>query len=108
MSIRRVAGMIGRERMWKLESWVTGLLGALVAQVLIRALYRLFRKDDKAPSAVFDPASSRFSWSDALVWAAAGGLGLGTAKIVSARVAAIGWEVATGTRPPGAEEPTVG
>ncbi len=109
VSMRRVAGMIGRERIWKLESWVTGLLGAFVAQVLIRAMYRLFRKDkDKAPAAVFDPASSRFSWPDALVWAVAGGLGLGIAKIVSARVAAIGWEVATGTAPPGAEEQAIG
>jgi hypothetical protein len=99
--------MIGRERMWKLESWITGVLGAFVAQVLIRAIYRTIRKD-KAPSAVFDPASSRFSWPDALVWAVAGGLGLAIAKMVSTRVAAIGWEVATGTLPPGTEDQAVG
>jgi hypothetical protein len=99
--------MMGRERLWKLESWITGALGAFVAQVLIRAIYRTIRKD-KDPSAVFDPNTSRFSWPDAAVWAVAGGLGLAMAKIVSARVAAIGWEAATGTRPPGAEEQTVG
>jgi hypothetical protein len=99
--------MIGRERMWKLGSWITGALGAFVAQVLIKAIYRTIRKD-KAPSAVFDPTNSRFSWPDAAVWAVAGGLGLAIAKIVSARVAAIGWEVATGTLPPGAEEQAVG
>jgi len=104
MDLRRVPGMIGRERMWKLETWATGAAGAFLAQVLIKAMYRLFRKD-KSTSAVFDPNNSRFSWPDAAVWAVAGGLGLALAKIVSARVASIGWQVATGTLPPGAEEP---
>ena len=94
--------MINRERIWKLESWISGALGAFVAQVLIRAIYRMIRKD-KAPSAVFDPDNSRFSWPDAAVWAVAGGLGLAIAKMVSTRLAAIGWEVVTGTLPPGAE-----
>jgi hypothetical protein len=40
--------------------------------------------------------------------AVAGGLGLGLAKIVSARVAAFGWEVATGTPATGAEEKAAG
>jgi hypothetical protein len=88
--------------MWKLETTITGMLGAMVAQKLIRAAFRALRKD-KAPAAVFDPMSARFSWPDALVWAAAAGVGLGVAKVVSARIAAIGWEVATGTAPPGAE-----
>jgi len=104
--MHRVSEMIGRERMWKLESWITGALGAFVAQVLIRAIYRMIRKD-KAPSAVFDPANSRFSWPDAAAWAVAGGVGLAIAKMVSNRVAAIGWQVATGTLPPGAEEQAV-
>ena len=103
--MRQVPEMIGRERLWKLESWISGAVGAFVAQLLIRAAYRMIHKDkDKAPSAVFDPGSSRFSWRDAAVWAVAGGLGLATAKIISNRVAAIGWEFATGTPPPGAEE----
>ena len=90
--------------MWKLESWITGAVGAFVAQVLIKAIYRMIRKD-KAPSAVFDPNSSRFSWADAGVWAVAGGVGLALAKIVSARVAAIGWTAATGTLPAGQRGP---
>ena len=99
--------MIGRERMWKLESWGAGALGAFLAETLIRAIYRTIRKD-KDPSAVFDPANSRFSWPDALLWGIAGGLGLAIAKIVSNRLAAIGWQVATGTLPPGAEEQVAG
>jgi hypothetical protein len=45
---------------------------------------------------------------DALLWAAAGGVGLGIAKVMTARLAVVGWEVATGTRPPGKEESAVG
>jgi hypothetical protein len=100
---RRAPSSVGRARLWKLESWITGALGAFVAQVLMRAIYRMVRKD-KAPSAVFDPNSSRFSWADAGVWALAGGVGLALAKIASARVAAIGWTAATGTLPPGSED----
>ena len=104
MDVRRITSSVGRNRMWKLESWATGALGAFLAQVLIRASYRMVRRD-KEPSAVFDPNSSRFSWPDAVVWAVAGGLGLGLAKIASARLAAVGWQVATGSSPPGSEEP---
>ncbi len=108
MNLRRVAEMIGRKRMWKLESMLTGMLGGFVATKLIRATYRAIRRD-KSPDAVFDPTSAKFSWPDALVWAAAAGVGLGVAKVMSARVAAIGWEVATGTLPPGvAEEQAAG
>jgi hypothetical protein len=93
--------------MWELESSIIGSVGGLIATKLIRAAYRATRQD-KSPDAVFDPTSARFSWPDALVWAAAAGVGLGIAKVLSARVAAVGWEVATGTPPPGMEERAVG
>ncbi len=99
--------MIDRRRAWQLESWITGAVGVFIAQVLLRAIYRTIRKD-KAPAAVFDPGSRQFSWPDAAVWAVAGGLGLATAKMASARVAAIGWKFATGTPPPALDQPTAG
>src|SRR6476469_101210 len=37
-------GLINRQRMWKLDSLITGALGAAVAQVLIRSMYRMIRK----------------------------------------------------------------
>ena len=99
------AHMISRERMWKLVSVATGLLGGLLARRLIRAAYQIVRKDT-APVTPFDPTNPQFSWPDAVLWAAAAGIGLGIAKVVSARLAAFGWEAATGTLPPGAvEEP---
>ena len=90
--------MTGRERMWRLASTITGMLGAFIAQKVIRALFRAVRKE--TPDSVFDPNSARFSWPDAVLWAAAAGIGLGIAKVTSARIATIGWKAATGTLPP--------
>jgi hypothetical protein len=95
--------MIGRERMWKLVSAGIAMLGGLLARKLLRAGYEAIRGDHAAPSP-FDPSKARFSWPDALLWAVAAGIGLGIAKVVSARVAVIGWEAATGTVPPGVVE----
>jgi hypothetical protein len=92
--------MISRERIWKVVSTGAGLLGGLVARKLLRAGYQTVRRDPAAASP-FDPTDARFSWPDAVLWAAAAGVGLGIAKVVSARIAVIGWETATGTLPPG-------
>ncbi len=81
------------------------MLGGLLARKLIRATYKAVSKDT-APATPFDLTDARFSWPDALLWAAAAGIGLGITKVMTARLAAIGWEAATGTLPPGAvEEP---
>src|SRR5947209_2786127 len=99
--------MMRRAAAWKGVSWVTGVLGALVVKKALRASYRAVH-NDADPAMAFDPTNARFSLPEALLWAAAAGVGLMIAKIVSARVAAIGWEIATSTRPPGSiEEPTI-
>jgi Protein of unknown function (DUF4235) len=101
----RLLKMSGRERTWSLVSTGTGMVGAFLAQKVIRTAYTgLTRK--RSPAAVFDPTSDRFSWPDVVVWAAAAGVGLGIAKVMSARVAAFGWEVATGSAPPAIDERT--
>jgi hypothetical protein len=106
VSIRRVPGIIGRERLWKLVSTATAMVGALLARRLMRAAYLAIRRDAAAEEPL-NPADARFSWPDALVWAGAAGIGVGIARVLSARIAALGWEVATGTLPPGTEEPAV-
>ena len=103
MDVRRVPDLVGRERMWKLVSTLTGMLCALLARKLMRTAYQAIRHDAAVPSP-FDPTSARFAWPDALTWAAAAGIGLGIAKVVSARVAILGWEAATGTLPPGVDD----
>ena len=95
----RVLTMTGRERVWLLETTITGMMTALVAKKVIRALYRAVRK--QPPPSVFDPNSARFSWPEVVLWAAAAGIGLGVAKVTSAQVATMGWKVTTGTLPPG-------
>jgi len=90
---------VGADRMWQLVSTATGLLGAMVAKKLLRAGYQAIRKDTD-PESPFDPTDARFSVSEALLWAAAAGVGLAIAKMVSVRVAAIGWKAATGKAPP--------
>ncbi len=102
----RVLEMTGRERMWMLESTITGMLGAFVARKIIRSLYKAVRKE--APASAFDPNSAGFSWPDVVLWAAAAGIGLGIAKVTSARIATIGWKAATGTLPPGVAEEQTG
>ena len=97
----------GRERMWRVVSTITGMLGGLLARRLIRATYRAIR-NDTAPATPFDPTKPGFSWPDALLWATAAGIGLAIAKMTSARLTAIGWKAVTGTPPPGqVEEPRV-
>jgi hypothetical protein len=70
----------------------------MIAERLIRAVYRVTRK--QAPDSVFDLDSGRFTWSTFVVWAVAGGIGLGIAKVASNRVARVSWQIATGTPPP--------
>ncbi len=92
--------VISRERIWKLVSTGTGLLGGLLARKLLRTGYTAFRHDAAAASP-FDSTTARFSWPDVVLWGATAGIGLGIAKVVSARVALIGWQAATGSGPPG-------
>jgi hypothetical protein len=84
---------------WKAFSTITGLVGAMIAKKLLRLGYRAIRKDAD-PDSPFDPTDARFSVSEALLWAIASGVGLVIAKMVSARIAAIGWKAATGKAPP--------
>lgn len=93
------SGLVTRERVWKLVSTLTGLIAALVAKRIIRVGYAAVRSGDD-PATPFDSTDARFAWPNALLWAAAAGIGLGVAKIAGTRLAAIGWEAATGTAPP--------
>jgi len=95
-TVRRV--LVTRKRIWWLESTVTGALGGMVAERLIRAFYRLVRK--RSPDSVFDLDRKGFSWPQFVLWAAVGGVCIGAAKVASRHVAHVGWKMATGTEPP--------
>ena len=96
--------MTGRETAWKGVSYLSGVVGAMLAKKLMRAGYRAVRKNTD-PASPFYPTDARFSLLDAVLWAIAAGIGLGLARVVSTRVAAIGWKAATGQSPPVAVEP---
>jgi hypothetical protein len=94
----RDADAVRGELMWKLVSAVSAMVGAMVAKRLLRLTYRALRREE--PRAAFDPTSERFTLTNALFWAVAAGVGLATARIVSGRLAALGWKIATGRQPP--------
>lgn len=104
MKLRKVPDTIGRETTWKIVSSLSGMLGALIARKLLKVAWEAVRGDGR-PGPVLDPADRRFSWKDAFLWALAAGVGLSIARLISARLAVVGWEAATGTLPPGVEDP---
>ena len=103
VTTRQAPKVSDRERTWKLVTTITGVLGVMLVRKLMRAAYRAIR-NDTAPAKAFDPTDARFSWPPALLWAAAAGVGVGIARVLSTRVAAIGWEIVTGASPPGTSE----
>jgi hypothetical protein len=58
-------------------------------------------KHDDPPK---NPAAPGTEWSEALMWAAASGIAVATARLVAARGAAATWKSLTGKLPPGVED----
>lgn len=88
---------------WKLISTAAGLLGGMLTRKLIEIVWKSVRKG-AAQEPPLNPADRRIGWGDALAWAVAAGIGAGVGRLLSERFAAAGWEVATGTTPPGIED----
>jgi len=105
VKIRQVPDTFGRQTAWKGVSALAGLAGALLARKVLEAAWDRVGHHDGGHGPVLDPADRRFSWKDAVLWAATVGVGLSLARLVSSRLAVAGWEIATGTVPPGVEEP---
>jgi hypothetical protein len=87
---------------WQVISTVAGLLATLAVSRLLTLVWTRFvgTRGDAPP----DLADRRVSWSDALIWAIALGIGGAIGRLVGQRLAARGWELATGTAPPRPEE----
>lgn len=83
---------------WKLVSTMSGVIGTMVARKLLQSLWPAA---DDEPGPPFNPADRRVRWTTALEWAIAAGVGAGVARLVGERLAAAGWERATGSPPPG-------
>jgi hypothetical protein len=84
--------------LWKLTSTVSGVAGAVATRKVLEALWPV---GGDRPGPPFNPADRRVAWPTALQWALAAGVGASIARLLTERVAAAGWEAATGSPPPG-------
>ena len=84
---------------WKVVSTASGLVAALLVRRLLGLVWARVSPTGHEPP--LNPADRRIGWGEALAWAVASGAGVGAARVVSDRVAAKGWELATGEPPPG-------
>ena len=74
----------------------SGALAALVTQRLLETAWKALGHATAPPVA----ADRRSSWADALSWAIATGVGVGGARLLAIRMAAVVWEAATHEPPP--------
>lgn len=84
---------------WKGVSTLAGVAGAIATRKITGALWSSLSSSSAEPP--LNPADRRVSWSEALQWAVAAGVGASIGRLLSQRVAAAGWESATGSPPPG-------
>ena len=87
---------------WKVVSTLSAILGGVLTRKVLEKVWKAVRSDSAAEPPL-NPADRRNSWADALMWAISAGIGAGLGRLVSERVAAAGWERATGRTPPGVE-----
>jgi hypothetical protein len=80
---------------WKVIALGSGALAGFVTQRLLGMVWKTARDVDPPL-----PANRRSSWSDALAWATATGVGAAVARLVALRTAARVWEAATHELPP--------
>jgi hypothetical protein len=81
---------------WKVITLGSGALAGLVTQRLLESAWSAARGPTPPPV----PADRRSSWTDALSWAIATGVGAGVARLVAIRTAARMWEAAIHETPP--------
>lgn len=83
---------------WAALSKLSAVAGAVATRKLLQAVWP---SGDDTTGPPFNPADRRVGWTTALQWGVAAGVGAGIARVLSQRVAATGWEKATGSAPPG-------
>ena len=103
MGLRKKHDASGRGQVvaWKLISTGTGVLSGILVRQAIGLAWKTLTHGREDPP--LNPADRRISWAEGLQWAVATGIGVGIARLVSDRLAARGWEAATGHAPPGLE-----
>lgn len=87
------------ELQWKAVSTLAGVAGAVTTRKITAAVWSALSSSTAEPP--LNPADRRVSWTEAIQWAVGAGVGAGLGRLVSQRLAAAGWETATGHTPPG-------
>lgn len=86
---------VSQRLLWNIYAGGVGVLSALIAQKAVRGAWKLATGDE--PPDPNDPATPL---GEALIWALAGGIGIGIAQLLTNRIAADQWEKAMGTPAP--------
>jgi hypothetical protein len=81
---------------WKVIALGSGALAGLATQRLLETAWKGLRSANPPPL----PADRHSSWADALSWAIASGVGVGVARLLAIRTAAVVWEATTHEPPP--------
>jgi Protein of unknown function (DUF4235) len=81
---------------WKALSYGAGALAALLTRRLLETSWKGLRHVPPPQT----EANLRTSWAEALTWAIATGVGVGVARLLAIRTAAVVWEATTHELPP--------
>ena len=90
------AGRIG----WRIVALSFAVPAGIAMRKALETGWRKARHDDPPKN----PAAPGTEWSEALMWAAASGIAVATARMIAARGAAATWKSLTGKLPPGVED----
>ena len=85
---------------WKVVGVLTGLIATMVTRKVLDKTWAKTKGGDPPRN----PAVRSTTWIEALTWAAASGIAVAIARLLTARGAAAAWEKSTGQLPPGVEE----
>ena len=94
-----MAGTAGRMG-WKIMALGFAVPTGIAVRKALETTWRKAKHDDPPKN----PAAPGTEWSEALMWAAASGIAVATARLVAARGAAATWKSLTGKLPPGVED----
>ncbi len=86
---------ISQRLVWNLYAGAIGAVSAMVAQKAVHGAWKLATGDEPP-----DPSDPSTPIGEALIWALAGGIGIGVAQLLTNRFAANRWEKAMGTPAP--------
>jgi hypothetical protein len=83
---------ITRKVEWQVVAAVTGMVATVATRKLLTAAWH---------AAGWEPDEAQWGgWREALLWGVAVGAGMGAARVVAQRAAAVGFERVTGDPPP--------